>query len=80
VSAGCHITAGPGIGFLDGAGGEDTLLLNEHPAGMVAALFVLPDPRGDEVDGIDDILRPVIADDALRPLGGIAADWQSRVD
>ena len=44
VSAGCHIAARPCIGFLDGAGGEDALFLDKHSAGLVAAVFVRPDP------------------------------------
>ena len=44
VTAGRHIAARPRIGLLDGAGGEDALLLDQHRAGLVAALFVLPRP------------------------------------
>ncbi len=80
VSAGCHIAAGPGIGFLDGASGEDALFLDQDRAGLVAALLVRPNPRCDVVDRIDDVFRPVVADHAVRPLGGIAADRQGRVD
>jgi hypothetical protein len=80
VSTGCHIATGPRIGFLDGASGEDPLLLDQNRAGLVVTLLVCPNPRGDVVDRINDVLRTVIADHALRALGGIAADRQRRVD
>ena len=80
VSAGRHIAARPRIGLLDGAGGKDALLLDEDGADTVAALVVRPHPRGDVVDAIDDVLRSVVADHALRPLGGVAADRHGRVD
>src|SRR5437660_1266662 len=74
MPAGRHIAARPRIGLLGRSGGEDPLLLNQNRAGVVAALFVLPNPRGDVFDGIHNVLRPVIADHAVRPLGSIAAD------
>ena len=80
MSAGRHIAAGPGVGLLHGAGGENPLLLDQNRTGLVAALLVLPDPRGDILNRIDNVLRPVIADHAVRPLGGIAADRHGRVD
>jgi branched-chain amino acid transport system substrate-binding protein len=80
MSARRDIPARPRIGLLDDAGGKDPLLLDQNRAGPVAALFVLPNPRGDVVDRIDNILRAVIADHAVRPLGGIAADRHGRVD
>ena len=55
MTAGGHIAAGPGIGLLDGASGEDPLLLDQNRAGLIAALIVLPDPRGDVVDRIDNV-------------------------
>ena len=80
VSAGCHIASGPSIGFLHGAGGEDALFLDQDRAGLVAALFVRPNMRGDVVDRVDDVLWTIIADHAVRPLGGIAANRHGRVD
>src|SRR5215472_8943150 len=80
VSTGCHITTGPRIGLLYSAGGEDPLFLDKDSAGFVAALFVRPDSRSDVVNRIDDVFRPVIADHAVRPLGGVAANRQRCVD
>jgi hypothetical protein len=57
VSAGRQIAPRPRIGFLDSTSREDALLLDENCAGMVATLFVGPDPRGDAVDRINDVLR-----------------------
>src|SRR5262249_36312088 len=78
MSTGCHIPSWPRIGLLDGTGGKDLLLLYQDCACLVAASFVRPDPRGDVVDRIDNVLRPVIADHPVRPLGGVATDRQGR--
>src|SRR5215468_3296501 len=80
MSTGCYIAAGPSVGFLDGTGGKDALLLNENRASSISAVLVLPDARGDIFDGVDDILRPVGTDQAVWPLCGIATDRQRRVD
>src|ERR1700761_9013963 len=78
VPARSHITARPRVCLLDITRRKDSLLLDQYRAGLVAALFVLPNPRRDVFDGIDDVLRSVIADHPMRPLGGIAANWQCR--
>ena len=39
VSTGCDIAPRPRIGFLDGAGGEDALLLDQNRTGVIAALI-----------------------------------------
>src|SRR5437868_5031781 len=80
MPAGRHIAARPRVGLLDGARGKDPLLLDQNRAGLVVALLVLPNPRGDVFDRVDDVLRPVIADHAVRPLSGIAANRHGRVD
>src|SRR6516162_2855822 len=80
VPACCHIAAGPSVGFLNSAGGENPLLLNENGASSISAVLVLPDARGDIFDGVDDILRPVGADQPVWPLCGIATDRQRRID
>jgi hypothetical protein len=80
MSSGCHIAARPRIGFLNSASGKDPLFLNQDCAGLVAALLVCPNPRGDVVERVDNVLRPVIADHTVRPLGGITADGHGSVD
>jgi hypothetical protein len=60
MTAGRDIAAGPRVGFLHCAGGEDTLLLDQHRPGEIAALFIGPDPRRDVVDRVYDILWPVM--------------------
>src|SRR6516162_3470608 len=80
VAARRHIAARPCIGFLDGTGGKDPLLLEQNRTSLVAALLVGPDPRGDVVDRVDDVLWPIIADQAMRSLRGVAANRYRRVD
>ena len=79
MSAGCDIAAGPRIDFHDFARGEDLLFLQHDDAGAVAALLVGPDARGDVFDGIGQVLRSVVADLAVRTLGGVAADRHGRI-
>src|SRR5215813_3116553 len=80
VPAGRDVSAGPGIDLGHLARSEDLLLLDDHGAGAVAPLRIGPDPRGDVVDGIDDVLGTVVARLPLRTLCGIAADRQRRID
>jgi hypothetical protein len=43
-------------------------------------VLIGPDPGGDVVDRLDDVLRPVVADQTVRPLRGVAANRHRRVD
>src|SRR6185437_7809978 len=60
------IAARPRIDFRDFARGESLLLLQHDDTRFVAALLVRPDAGADEVERMDDVLRPVIADLTLR--------------
>src|SRR5579862_2954769 len=80
MAAGRAIAAGPRIDLRDFARGKDLLLLQDDNAAAIAALLVGPDLRFDPMCRIDDVVRPVIADLALRALRRIAANRQGRVD
>ena len=56
------------------------LILDDHDAAPVPPVAIGPDLGCDEIDGIDDVLRPVVADLSLRALRGVAADRQRRVE
>src|SRR4051794_3052164 len=80
MTAGRDIAAGPRVSLLYRAGGEDTLLLDQHGTREIASLIIGPDPRRDVVDRVYDILWPVIANQTLWPLCGVPADRHCRVD
>src|SRR5207247_1440133 len=80
VAAGDHVAAGPGVGLLHVARGEDALLGDEHYADAVPALLVGPNPRHDELGRIDQVLVAVVADHAVQALRRVAADRQRGVD
>ena len=80
VTAGRDIAARPRVGLLHIARRENLLLLDQHHAGAVLAAAVVPDAGFDVVDRVDDVLRPVIADLAVRPLRRVAGDRQRGVE
>src|SRR3954453_16187357 len=80
MTASLDIAAGSRVGFLDCAGGEDTLLLDQYGTGEIASSFIGPNPRRDVGNRVYDILWPVIADLTLWSLGGVAADRYCRID
>ncbi len=69
MAAGRDVAAWSRVDLHDLTRSEDLLFLQHDDAGAVAALFVGPDPRRDVFDRIGQILWPVIADLAMRPLG-----------
>src|SRR3970282_1407701 len=59
---------------------ENLLFLYDHGPASVATPLIGPDPRGDEVDGIDKVLWAVVADLPVGALGRVAANRQRRID
>ena len=80
MAAGRDIAARPRVALLHFARGEDLLLLDQHQPGAVLAVVVRPDARGDVIDRVDEVLRAVIADHAVRTLGRVAAQRQRRIE
>src|SRR5580704_12459051 len=76
MAAGSYISARPRIDLRHFARGEDLLLLEHRDAAAIAAGTVGPDARANKFNGIDNVLRAVITDLAMRPLRGVAADRQ----
>ena len=80
MPAGDGIAARPGIGLLHVPGGENALILDQDDTDAVVARLVSPDARDDEFGRVRQVLVPIVADHAVRPLGSVAADRQRRVD
>ena len=80
MPAGGNIAPGTGLAFLDFPRCEDLLFLDDYGAGTVSTVAALPDPGRNVIDRIYKVLGSVIADLAMRPLGGIAADWQCSIE
>src|SRR5688572_26486658 len=80
VTAGRDEATRPHITLLNVSPCENLLLLDQHHAEMIPAVFVRPHARRDEGDGVDEILRSIAADQAVRALGGIATHGERGVE